>query len=472
MEQQLSPRAAPTLIDGAADVAEPNGRAAYRWRLIRSLLLGQVSTGASLTIIALATAEIAADLDTTPTVVAWSVTGGVLGSAIGGAIGGKLGDVHGHRRIYRITLFAVAVFTALSALAWSGPSFLAVRVLAGLAAGATSANSTAMVLHAFPVHERTKAMGLYQAALTLAPALGLLAGGPMIDNLGWRAMFWVFTGLVATGYVWAYLVVEERGQRNARRIDYLGSVTLSSAVVSLLLFFDRAKEFGLTDAVPLITLVIAVVSAGLFVFVESRVPEPLLRLDYFRRRDFMVPTMVAAGYNYAFMGGLVVTPLLMHRVFNYSNTAAASVLFLRPLSYSVTAAFAGRLQNLWGTKRTALTGGFTVLVSMVLFAVGSQQESMHTIVVGLVLSGLGLGIATPGLVVAAANASDPKDFGVSTGMRTTLTQVGVTAGIQSMTIALGTTYTPGAFAGSFWLGCGVAAAATALAFAVRNTADR
>ena len=63
--------------------------------------------------------------------------------SLGGAIGGKLGDVHGHRRIYRITLFAVAVFTAMSALAWNGPSFLAVRVLAGLAAGATSANSTA-----------------------------------------------------------------------------------------------------------------------------------------------------------------------------------------------------------------------------------------------------------------------------------------------------------------------------------------
>ena len=89
---------------------------------------------------------------------------------------------------------------------------------------------------------------------------------------------------------------------------------------------------------------------------------------------------------------------------------------------------------------------------------------------GLLLPiGLGLGIATPGLVVASANASDPQDFGVSTGMRTTITQVGVTAGIQSMTIALGTSYTPSAFAGSFWLGCTVAAAATG---ALPSTRDR
>ena len=104
----------------------------------------------------------------------------MLGSAIGGALGGKLGDIHGHRRIYRVALFAVAVLTALSAVAWSGPSFLIIRVLAGVAAGATSANSTAMVLHAFPVSERTKAMGLYQSALTLAPAL---AGADPLDDL-------------------------------------------------------------------------------------------------------------------------------------------------------------------------------------------------------------------------------------------------------------------------------------------------
>jgi MFS family permease len=467
MEQRLSTA---TPVGGSAFHDDDSWRTAYRWRLIRSLLLGQVSTGASLTIIALATAEISADLNTSPTVVAWSVTGGVLGSAIGGALGGKLGDIHGHRRIYRVALFAVAVLTALSAVAWSGPSFLIIRVLAGVAAGATSANSTAMVLHAFPVSERTKAMGLYQSALTLAPALGLLLGGPMIDHLGWRAMFWVFTALVTAGYIWAYVVVEERGQRMARRIDYLGAITLSASVVSVLLFFDRAKAFGISDPVPMLTLACAAVSIVLFVVIESRVAEPLLRLDYFRRRNFVVPTVVGAGYNYAFMGGLVVTPLLMHRVFGYSNTAAASVLFLRPMGYSVTAAFAGRLHGRFGTRSTAIAGGVIVVASMVLFAVGSEREQIGIIIVGLVLAGLGLGIATPGLVVASANASDPQDFGVSTGMRTTITQVGVTAGIQSMTIALGTSYTPSAFAGSFWLGCTVAAAATLLALTIRDTA--
>ncbi|HEX7095209.1 MAG TPA: MFS transporter, partial [Acidimicrobiales bacterium] len=212
----------------------------------------------------------------------------------------------------------------------------------------------------------------------------------------------------------------------------------------------------------------ALVSTVLFVLIEQRVPEPLIRLDYFRRRNFVTPTVVGAGLNYAFMGGLVVTPLLLHRQFGYSNSAAASLLFLRPMSYSVTAGFAGRLHGWLGTRRTALLGGMTVVVSMVLFAIGARGESIGLVVVGLVLAGLGLGVATPGLSVAVANASEVGDLGVSTGMRTTLNQVGVTAGIQSMTIALGSSYTPGAFARSFWLGCAVAVISTVLALFVRD----
>lgn len=453
---------------GATADARVGARAEYRWRLIRALLLGQVATGASLTIIALATAEIAADLDTSATVVAWSVTGGVLGSAVGGAIAGKLGDVHGHRRIYRITLFAVVLLTAVSAVTWSGSVFLTVRVLAGLAAGATSANAMAMVLHAFPMEERTRAVGLYTAAMTLAPAIGLLVGGPLIDNLGWRAMFWVFTVVVAIGFVWALVVVEERGERVPRRIDYLGCLTLAGAVVGVLLFFDRVSVYGLADPVPLITLAAGLASVAMFVVIERSVPEPLIRLDYFRRRNFITPTLVGAGLNYAFMGGLVVTPLLMHRQFGYSNSAAASLLFLRPMSYSVTAAFAGQLHSWFGTRTSAVGGGLTVVTSMGLFAIGATEQSMPLVVAGLVLAGLGLGVATPGLSVAAANASDVEDLGVSAGMRATLNQVGVTAGIQSMTIALGSSYTPSAFAGSFWLGCGVAGIATLLALFVRD----
>ena len=438
----------------------------YRWRLIRSLLLGQVASGASLTIIALATAEIAKDLGTTTTIVSWSVTGGVLGSAVGGAIGGKVGDVVGHRRMYRVTLGAVVALTALSAVAWSGWVFLLARVLAGVAAGATSANSTALVLHAFPSHERTKAIGVYQSALTLAPAIGLLVGGPVIDAFGWRTMFFAFTIIVAAGFVWSWFVVQITTERVKRRIDYLGSLTMTFTVVTALMFFERGKALGFDDRVPWIMVLCSVVGAVLFVVVERAAPEPLMRLDYFRRRGFIVPTLVSTGLNFAFMGGLVVTPLLLHKTFGYSNGRASSILFLRPFFYSITAVLAGALQTRFSVRRVALFGGIVVIASMLLFAEGSHSTNIWLIVSGLVLSGIGLGVATPGLTGASAAATDPKDFGVTSGMRNTITQVGVTAGIQTMTTMVGTQYTPSAFASAFLLGCGVAVAGTAAALAI------
>ena len=403
----------------------------YRWQLIRSLLLGQVSSGASLTIIALATAEIAHELHSTPTLIAWAVTGGVLGSAVGGAIGGKLGDLVGHRRMYRIVLFATIVLTLLSALAWSGWSFLVIRVLAGLASGGTSANSSALVLHAFPAHERTKAIGMYQAALTLAPAIGLLVGGPIVDRFGWRTLFVAFTVLVAVGFVWSWVVVRSPTERVARRIDYAGSVTLAFTVVTALLFFDRGKAYGFDDRVPWLMVGSAVAGGVAFVLVERRAAEPLIRLDYFRRRDFIVPTLVSTCLNYAFMGGLVVSPLLLHTRFGYSTTKSSTLLFLRPFAYAVTASLAGAAQRRYDVRRVALTGGIIEIASMLLFAEGAFSGRIALVTAGLVLSGVGLGIATPGLTASSAAASDPKDYGVTSGMRTTITQIGVTAGIQT-----------------------------------------
>ncbi len=450
------------------DEADPRTGDPYRWQLIRSLLLGQVASGASLTIIALATKDIADELGSTPTIISWAVTGGVLGSAVGGAIGGKLGDLLGHRRMYRVMLLGVVILTLLSAVAWNGIAFLVIRVLAGLGSGATSANSSALVLHAFPAHERTKAIGIYQAALTLAPAIGLLVGGPIVDEFGWRTLFLGFTAIVAAGYVWSWLVVKATTERVERRIDYAGSILIAVTVVTALLFFDRGKAYGFGDAIPWVMLVIACVGGTAFVLVERHAPEPLIRLDYFQRRDFIVPTLVSTALNYAFMGGLVVTPLLLHTRFGYSNTRSSTLLFLRPFFYAITASMAGAFQQWFSVRRVAFTGGAIEVASMLLFAEGARQTNLGLIIAGLVLSGVGLGIATPGLTAASAAASDPKDYGVTSGMRTTITQVGVTSGIQTMTIMVGTTYTAASFAGSFLLGTAVAVLGTGLVLLIRS----
>lgn len=95
-------------------------------------------------------------------------------------------------------------------------------------------------------------------------------------------------------------------------------------------------------------------------------------------------------------------------------------------------------------------------------AQGANTDAIALVTVGLVLSGIGLGIATPGLTALSAAASDPKDYGVTSGMRTTITQIGVTAGIQTMSIIVGTTYSGASFAASFLLGTVVAVLGTAM----------
>ena len=174
-----------------------------------------------------------------------------------------------------------------------------------------------------------------------------------------------------------------------------------------------------------------------------------------------------ACLNFAFMGGLVVTPLLMQQIFKYSNTRAACVLFLRPFSYSLCAAMAGRVHGLVRDRALAVGGSATVAVSMLLFALGAQNRSLPMVVLALISCGVGMAIVSPPMAATVANVADPADYGIVSGMRGTIGQVGVTAGVQTMAVTLGTTYTPDGFAASFHLGGAVALAGLAMACFVR-----
>ena len=238
------------------------------------LLLAQLPGGASITIFSLALSDIAKDLDTTVKALSWAVTGAILGAAVGGSIGGKFGDIYGHKRVYLASIAVLGLATGASALAWSGPALIVFRVVGGIAAGGAQATSSAMILGAFPAHARHRALGWHQSAMTMAPALGLLAGGPLIDGIGWRPLLWAFVGLTAIGFVSSSVVVRASARVARYRVDFLGAALLAAAVVGLLLFFDRGKVYGFSHGRALVWLVFGLLSTLVFVVVEARVSRP------------------------------------------------------------------------------------------------------------------------------------------------------------------------------------------------------
>ena len=440
----------------------------YRWRMLVALLLTLLSVGSTLTVLSLAIAEdLPDDLGAAPATLSWAVTAAVLAQAVCASLFGKVGDVHGPRRVFVAASAVLAVSTPLSALAWDAPSLIAFRVLSGAAAGAAVASAGSMILREFTGPDRARALGYFQSAMTLAPAVGLLVGGPVIEAIGWRWMFGVFALLAWLGLAAAVFVLRPTPPiATETRIDVTGALLIGLTVATVLIGIDLGGRRSFTDALPLLVLGIGLGLAAVFVLVERRQEEPLIRLDYFRRRNYILPTLVVAAGNYAYMGALVVAPLLFQRLLGWGIAATSYVLFMRPFTFSLTSSFGGRMHRLLGDRGSGVVGMAILMVAMAMQGFGAYTTNLPLIIVGLIASGAALGLSLPGLSTTIGNATDPADYGVATGMRATITQIGVTAGLQTMVVALGGEFTEAAFLRSFMVAFGVAAVGFVLALSI------
>jgi EmrB/QacA subfamily drug resistance transporter len=439
------------------------------WALVTALT-GLFAAGFTITVLAVSIAEIADDLGAEKSALTWVVSGPLLMLAIAMPLAGKLGDVHGHRRVY-LTGFAVfAVLTLACAFAWNAPSLVALRILAALGGAATGPTSMALIMQAYPVTDRVKAMGWWSLVGAGAPVVGVVAGAPIVAAFGWR---WIFVGqapLSLLALVLAAVVLRETPRRAREPLDVAGAALLATTTVTALLALDRGSTWGWTHPVVVACALTAPIALVSFVRAERRASHPLLPLEFFRRRNFSASLVAQFGSNFAYMGGFIVTPLLMQQVFDYSLETTGYVMLCRPLTFSLFAPVAGYLTVRVGERRAGVAGTAMVVSSMGVFAFAATAHSVALVIAGLVLSGLGLGASSPSLVSSVANAVDERDLGVANAAQSMMTQIGVVVGIQTMSTVAGGAADAGPYVLAYLVGGGAALGGLAAATFVRSAA--
>jgi EmrB/QacA subfamily drug resistance transporter len=444
----------------------------YRWWVLVTVLTGLFATGFTITILAVSLGTVATDLGTSSTSLTWVVTGPLLGLALAMPLCGKLGDVWGHRRIYLLGFAGFTVGAALTALAWSGPALIAIRVLGSLPGAAIGPASMALIMTAFPEDDRVKAMGWWSLVGAGAPVIGLVAGGPIVEAVGWRAIFVAQVPLSLLALVLAAIVLRETPRRARVPIDVAGAVSLAVATVAALLGLTFGAQRGFADPVALALFTLAPLALWWFVRVERRAAHPLLPLGFFRRPSF-TPSLVAQFCaNFAYMGGFIVTPLLVERRFGYTVAATSLAMVCRPLSFSLSAPVAGYVAARTGERRAAITGTVLLALSMLLFVGAVRLDAIGLVFAGLLLSGLGMGTSSPSLVTVVANAVDEHDLGVANAAQQMVAQIGTVAGIQVLATIQGDSARAGPFVAAYALGAVVAVLAAVAARFVRDSRAR
>jgi EmrB/QacA subfamily drug resistance transporter len=351
-------------------------------------------------------------------------------------LGGRAADLLGRRRVF---MAGVGVFTAASlmcGLAWSPAALLAARVVQGAGAAVMTPTALSIISTTFTEGaERNKALGIWGALGGIGATTAWLIGGPLVDGPGWRWIFFINipVGLAALALS-PVLLRESRAALTRRSYDPAGALTITGALVLLVYAVVKAPGTGWGDVRTILPLAGSALLLAAFALIESRHRAPLVPLRIFRSRTLATADALTVLIGTVAVGMPFVLTLYAQQVLGYSalKFGVSSVV----LALGATAgAIAG--------QGAVLKAGFRPIAAtgMALMAVGSlvlTQVSVHgsyfpDIFFGLLLCGLGIGLAFVTATVAALAGVAEHEAGLASGLSNTALQIGTALGAAIVT---------------------------------------
>jgi MFS family permease len=323
-----------------------------------------------------------------------------------------------------------AVFAAGCAVAGSIGALVAFRVLGAAGGAAVGPASMVLINTSFERERRVQAMGYWSLVAAGGPVVGVVAGGPVVEAFGWRWIFVAQAPVMALVALVAFLILPDTRRQANVRLDIPGSVLIGLAVGAALLGLNRGPVLGWTDPLVVGAFVLAPVLLALWVFAERRAEAPLFPLHYLGRRNFSFPVTNQFFTNFAYMGGFIITPILLSEQFGYKETKIGLISIARPLTFAIAGPIAGWLAVRFGERFMGVGGTLTIVVSMFAFTAVDPAAGPALVIGALMLSGVGMGMASPAMAASVANAVSDRDLGVAGAAQQMLSTLGIVAGTQ------------------------------------------
>ena len=384
---------------------------------------------------------------------AWVFTAYLLTSTVTLPLAGKIGDLFGRKPLF---LVAVVVFVAASVAAGAAPTMealIAGRALQGIGAGLIFATTMAVIADLYSPLERGRVQGAVAGVFGIASVVGPTAGGWITDVSTWR---WIFlinvpVGVIAFAAILVLMPWTRLPRAGEARLDVLGAVLLSLAVVPFLLAMvwggERYEWLG-PETLGLIAF--AAVALAAFVAVEARAAEPLVPLFLFRNRVFAVSAVLLLLTGGGMFGAFTLIPLYLQGVLGESARVSGTLMTPMMIAVPISAAFAGQMMSRTGRYKYLLIVGIAVMTAgMLSFATVDEQTGRAEAIARMIVMTLGLGVTLPLLQVVVQNAVPFSVVGVATASVQFFRQIGGTLGVAVLT---------GIMVGRFRDGLGEAAA--------------
>src|SRR4051812_14832875 len=270
---------------------------------------------------------------------------------------GRLGDMWGHKRVYLIGLAVFVTSSAICGLAPSTPVLVASRAVQAVGASMIVANLAAILTSVFPPEQRGRAVGIQATIVYVGLATGAPLGGWLTGELGWRSIFYVNVPLgILALLLGARVTTPSRSTGRRDPFDIVGAAVYVLGLMLLLLGLNQGHAWGWTSGTVLGCLLVGLALLATWVFVELRVPSPMLDLRLFAKRTFSAPVVSALLSYGASISTSFLLPFALIQGRGLSPAQAGLILTCQPIVMAATASMSGALSDRIGSRIPATSG--------------------------------------------------------------------------------------------------------------------
>jgi EmrB/QacA subfamily drug resistance transporter len=422
---------------GKSTASHPN-----RWRILGVLVLALLVTSIDHTIINVALPQMVGDLSASAAQLQWIVAtytvvfAGLLLTA------GSLGDRFGRRHALGAGLLVFLTGSILSAVATSTTMVIAGRGVMGVGGALIMPTTLSILVNSFgEPRERAKAIAIWTAASGAGIALGPIVGGTLMRSFSWSSVFWINVPLLAVAFIGTLHVVPDSRDPKATKSDPIGALLSIVAISTFVYAIIEAPERGWISSSTVTSVVIAAVAGGVFARWELRRGEPMLDLRMFANRGFSAGSVALSMLFFAMAGTVFLQAQYLQFILGYTPLAAGAALVPAALGMILGSGGGAHVSDAFGGRVAVVAGTVFATAGVALQAALIDGTSYVPTGLGLLLFGLGAGIAMPAATDLIMSTLPPARAGVGSAVNDTVRELGGALGVAVIGSLAASAYT-------------------------------
>lgn len=304
---------------------------------------------------------------------------------------GKLGDRIGKIKIFKIGMFVFTFGSLLCGISSSITFLLLSRCIQAVGAAMTMSTNNGIITETFPTSERGRALGWIGSFVALGMIAGPGIGGIVLNLLSWQFIFWINVPIGIAMIIMGAIVLPKKELTTKATFDFLGTLLVSVGIIGVFVYVYGGQQTGYSNYYLLLILGLSLISLISFVFVETKMTNPLVSLQIFKNANFSVGLVTAVIIFVTNNFYMVLTPFYLENARSLKPITAGYMMMILPMVQVIIAPISGRISDKFGALKITILGLTVILITQVSLAMVNLKTGF--IIYALSIAGLGLGNA-------------------------------------------------------------------------------